>query len=856
MYNSNIDKVIESIQEGLKNNPDDSKLIEALGEAYVKKGLFDGEALRIYEEVLKKNSHHTTIQEARSIVYVIQEVERILNEIDDPDKVPTDTFDSIRPILLRASKKYNYSSQIFKTLADILLIQKKFDSAFNFYNHSIELGYMDFTKIIRIYNLFTKKVDCSVELLKHHSLFCIRDKDIDKAIQDFETIIEKNPDDESSLKRLLKLYIKKHTKKKKDLITTFRIGEIYLQLKEFSLAINYFEQALNDKQLQNNALINIGKCYVELGKYEDAFEYLSRTVVNENVRNLLNIIAENLEMCGNYTKTLEVLQFINKNSDILLGYIASNEKELTIHTALELSDRLMARKKYTQATQEIIKVYKLDYRNLGELYNKLKKISYLDPTNTDALYYQAQISLKKNNKLDTVNLLNDLINIDPYYPTVKESLLELYEDLLTTNSDMPEIRMNSGKLHRLMSNHELAIKDFKTLIDDVSYKNEALIEISNCYISQEKYEEVINTFKSVNLNNELDEYLYNLSSTFEEKGLSSLYSELLNLIYQNNSEFKDVAEKIKKISKAVPSEQLSPYIDKRMINLIGDHAIGRYEYIEKIGSGGMGVVHKVFDRETNQIVAMKILREGLTHSGRAIERFFREARIASQLNHINIINIIDYNISSKGGHCYITMEYVDGISLRELIERKFADSKDLVVKDIVMNVDYCVQLCDALEATHSQGIIHRDIKPDNIMVNSQGIVKITDFGIVHVDEATFTPTGALIGTPRYMSPEQVLGTSIDARSDIYSVGIILYEVMIGSPPFISGDIAFQQVNIIPTRPKLILADVPEELDDVIMKCLEKDPDKRFQSSKDLKFSLQAFLTKYQSSSTTPTATKS
>jgi len=855
MRNSNIDKVIESIQEGLKINPEDSKLIEALGEAYVKKGMFDEKALKIYDDILKKNPDNTIIQNARSIIYIIQEVEQILNNLDDPDRIPEEIFDSIIPVLVKASKKYTDSALVFKTLADTLLIQRKFDSAFKFYDHSIELGYSDFKMIIRLYNLFTKKVDCPVELLKQHAFFCIRDKDIDKAIQDFETILDKNPPDESILHSLLKLYIKKFNEKRKDYIVAFRIGEIYSQLKDYNTALGYFEKASNDKQLRNNALIQIGKCLVELKKYEKAFDCLSKAVVNENVRTLLNTIAENLEMSGNYSKALEVLQFINKNIDILSGYIPTDEKELIIQTSLELADRLLVRKKYDQATQELIKVYKLGYLNIGELYNKFKKISYLDPTNTDALYYQSQISLKKNNKLDAVNLLNDLINVDPYYPTVKETLLELYEELLSTNPEMPEIRMNSGKLHLLMGNYEFAIKDFKTLLSDVSYKNEALMEISNCYLTQGKYDEIINTFKNINLNNDLNEHLYNLSKTFEEKGLSLLSSELLNLIYQNNSEFKDVANKIKEFQKEMPAEKYSPSVDKKMISLIGDHAIGRYEYMEKIGSGGMGVVHKVFDHESNQIVAMKILREGLTHSGRAIERFFREARIASQLNHRNIINIIDYNISSKGGHCYITMEYVDGPSLREIIEKKFADSKDLVVKDISTCVEYCIQLCDALDATHSQGIIHRDIKPDNIMVNSQGIVKITDFGIVHVDEATFTPTGALIGTPRYMSPEQVLGTSIDARSDIYSVGIILYEVMIGSPPFISGDIAFQQVNIIPTRPKLILADVPEDLDNIIMKCLEKDPERRYQSAQELKASLQTFLNNNQSSATTPTATK-
>lgn len=183
------------------------------------------------------------------------------------------------------------------------------------------------------------------------------------------------------------------------------------------------------------------------------------------------------------------------------------------------------------------------------------------------------------------------------------------------------------------------------------------------------------------------------------------------------------------------------------------------------------------------------------------------------------------------------MEYVDGPSLRDIVEAKFSSTFDISIDDILDAVNYSVQLCDALNTSHRQGIIHRDIKPDNVMLTSGGVIKITDFGIVHVEEATFTPTGALIGTPRYMSPEQVQGKRVDGRSDLYAAGIILYELLVGTPPFISGDIAYQQVNVVPTRTREICPLVPPELDRVIMKCLEKRPEDRYADARALRRAL-------------------
>jgi serine/threonine-protein kinase len=187
------------------------------------------------------------------------------------------------------------------------------------------------------------------------------------------------------------------------------------------------------------------------------------------------------------------------------------------------------------------------------------------------------------------------------------------------------------------------------------------------------------------------------------------------------------------------------------------------------------------------------------------------------------------------------MEYIEGKSLRQIIEDKFTYSSEVPLPYIAQILFYMTQLCSAMDATHKKGIIHRDIKPDNIMITRNDQVKITDFGIVHIEKATLTPTGALIGTPRYMSPEQVKGGKIDGRADLYAVGIVIYECLLGSPPFIAGDIAYQQVNVDPAPPNEIIENIPDAVNNVIMTCLRKHPDDRYQSGAELKLVIEECL---------------
>lgn len=255
---------------------------------------------------------------------------------------------------------------------------------------------------------------------------------------------------------------------------------------------------------------------------------------------------------------------------------------------------------------------------------------------------------------------------------------------------------------------------------------------------------------------------------------------------------------------------------------------GRYKIIEELEKGGMGRIYKAFDTEVNEKVALKLIKPEISTDAKAIERFRNELKYARKIAHRNVCRMFD--LGKEGGNFYITMEYIAGEDLKSFIKR----SGRLT---IAKAVSLTKQVCGGLAEAHRLHVVHRDLKPKNIMIDIDGNARILDFGIARsLQSEGITGEGVMIGTPEYMSPEQVETKDVDSRSDIYSLGIILFEMLTGRLPF-TGEtplsVAMKQKTSKPPDPQSLNPQIPADLNRMIFKCLEKDRNKRYQSVEEI-----------------------
>jgi len=260
---------------------------------------------------------------------------------------------------------------------------------------------------------------------------------------------------------------------------------------------------------------------------------------------------------------------------------------------------------------------------------------------------------------------------------------------------------------------------------------------------------------------------------------------------------------------------------------------GRYQVVGHLGTGGMAEVYCAQDMQLGRKVALKLLHDRFAEDEEFVERFRREASSAAGLQHQHVVSV--YDRGQAGGTSYIAMEYVDGRTLKVLVQ----ESGPL---EPARAVELTVQILRAARFAHRRGVIHRDFKPQNVIVDDEGRAKVTDFGIARAGASDMTQTGSIMGTAQYLSPEQAQGHAVGARSDLYSIGIILYELLTGRVPFHAESpitVALKQVSEAPVPPSQISPAVTPELEEIVLRALQKEPERRFADADEFIAALEA-----------------
>lgn len=636
-----------------------------------------------------------------------------------------------------------------------------------------------------------------------------------------------------------------------------KAGDIYTSIKSYTEAASAYEQAkeyLNAAQMYEHAemFMPAAELYVKMNDTTRAAQCYLKAFNNDFSR-------EKMEIDSEYTARMTDLA---KKTGVLLTKVGMHEKAAKVYAAMKLDEMaaesfkaagklLDAGEYFTKANKPIEAAHLFDqagdlirantvraeyYRGIGELEKAAESYEAIDEFMNAAELYSSAANYAKAGAMFEKAREYDLSA--QMYETANrpQKAAELYE--------------KAGNLERAKYFYKY-IGDERNLIGTL-FKEKKFIEAAEQYLKFGDLDNAIQALQMVTAEDENEYYracvmlgdlfagknmlvqaiekyrraigskpltratidaYYGIATAMESAGETSKVLTIYEKILAEDYNYKDTHTRIENLKKQ----------PKKADQVKKDEGT-RYSIVKEIGRGNMGKVYEAYDNVLERNVAYKVPSLDLTHHPELVNDFLREAKSAAALNHPNIV--IVYDAGKQGSDYYIAMELIHGKTLKDILHEKgkLPPQESLKISE---------QLIRALVYAHGNNIIHRDIKPGNIMITADGSVKLMDFGLAKIIHDTTQHTTKIMGTPFYMSPEQIKGDKLNFETDIYSFGAILYEMLTGSPPFTKGDIYYHHVHTPPVQAKSVAPDMPDRLNYIVMKCLQKEPERRFTSTSEL-----------------------
>jgi tetratricopeptide (TPR) repeat protein len=489
---------------------------------------------------------------------------------------------------------------------------------------------------------------------------------------------------------------------------------------------------------------------------------------------------------------------------------------------LKMSRLYIEAGRYDQALRELTTLQSDYHRYCGELIDCYTKILEKDSANVQALIERGVI-YKLTGRFEEA-----IADLEAASESARENmnvLYELAETYAAYGSAQKELdtglMSKLGQLYFELGELDDCIATYQKVLEYSKESPDALVALGKCFHKKGLLEVAYRYYAQLGKTDEAKDLLYQLGDDFYVRGELEKAQAAYQEIVAVDITYRDVGMKVRELREEMENAVIPEGENRSIWAQLNTRARRRFKLLEQIGRGSMGLVFKAHDRELDEVVALKILPAQFSGDEEAVARFKQEAKSARRLTHPNIVRIFD--IGEEEGRKYISMEFIDGEDLRQLITTK----QKLSAREMLY---YTIEIAQGLAYAHSMGILHRDIKPANVMITTEQNVKLTDFGIAAVmTEAQQVSSEIIVGTPLYMSPEQNEGKPCSVASDVYSLGVVMYEMLMGHPPFRLGNIAYHHIF---TKPPAMKG-VSKRLTTIVMRCLQKEQASRYSSMDEL-----------------------